>query len=287
MVEPSSLQNQVCLVTGATAGLGKAAAVQLAQRGATVVIVARTQAKGDAAVAEIKAKTDSAAVSALTGDLSSLAAVRRVAAQFREQHDRLHVLINNAAVFKQQRILTGEGLELMFATNHLAPFLLTNLLLDMLQAGTPSTIITVSAPSTSKLSFDDLQGVRSFSALNAFGASKAANLLFTCALARRLAGKRVTANAYHPGIVRTSLMREAPAPMRLLLSLFSFMAQPPEKAAEGLVWLAETQAGGANGQLFRGQKPMATSDYVRDEAVQEHLWAESARLAGSGEEDAG
>ncbi|WP_343424764.1 SDR family NAD(P)-dependent oxidoreductase [Candidatus Amarolinea dominans] len=199
----------------------------------------------------------------------------------------MHVLINNAAVFKQQRILTGEGLELMFATNHLAPFLLTNLLLDMLQAGTPSTIITVSAPSTSKLSFDDLQGVRSFSALNAFGASKAANLLFTCALARRLAGKRVTANAYHPGIVRTSLMREAPAPMRLLLSLFSFMAQPPEKAAEGLVWLAETQAGGANGQLFRGQKPMATSDYVRDEAVQEHLWAESARLAGSGEEDAG
>ena len=287
MVEPLSLQNQVCLVTGATAGLGKAAAVQFARRGATVVIVARTQAKGDAAVAEIKTQAGSAAVSALSGDLSSLAAVRRVAAQFREQHDRLHVLINSAAVFKQQRIVTDEGLELMFATNHLAPFLLTNLLLDRLQDSTPSTVITVSAPSTSKLNFDDLQGARSFSALNAFGASKAANLLFTFALARRLAGKRVTANAYHPGIVRTSLMREAPAPMRLLLSLFSFMAQPPEKAAAGLVWLAATRRGGANGQLFHGQKPITTSAYTHDETVQERLWAESVRLTGASGESFG
>jgi NAD(P)-dependent dehydrogenase (short-subunit alcohol dehydrogenase family) len=287
MGEVLSLQNQVCLVTGATAGLGKAAAVQLAQRGATVVIVARTQAAGDAAVAEIKTQTSRATVSALSGDLSSLAAVRRLAAQFREGHDRLHVLINNAAVFKQQRTVTGEGLELMFATNHLAPFLLTNLLLDRLQASAPSTVITVSAPSTSKLNFDDLQGARRFSALNAFGASKAANLLFTFALARRLGGVGVTANAYHPGIVRTRLMREAPAPMRLLLSLFSFMAQPPEKAAAGLAWLAETRGGGVSGQLFHGQKPITTSAYTQDEAVQERLWAESVRLTGASGESFG
>ena len=287
MGEALSLQNQVCLVTGATAGLGKAVAVQLAQRGATVVIVARTQAAGDAAVAEIKTQTSRATVSALSGDLSSLAAVRRLAAQFREGHDRLHVLINNAAVFKQQRTVTGEGLELMFATNHLAPFLLTNLLLDRLQASAPSTVITVSAPSTSKLNFDDLQGARRFSALNAFGASKAANLLFTFALARRLGGVGVTANAYHPGIVRTRLMREAPAPMRLLLSLFSFMAQPPEKAAAGLAWLAETRGAGVSGQLFHGQKPITTSAYTHDETVQERLWAESVRLPGASGESFG
>lgn len=276
----SSMQKQVCLVTGATAGLGKAVAVQLAQRGATVVIVARTPAKGEAAVAEIESQASNAAVGALSGDLSSQADVRRIAAQFREHHDALHVLVNNAAVYKQERALSADGLELMFATNHLAPFLLTHLLLDLLQASAASTVITVSAPSTSKLNFDDLQGERKFSSLSAFGASKAANLLFTFALARKLGGKGVTANAYHPGIVRTNLMSDAPTPMRLFLRLASFRALPPEKAAEGLVWLAETRAGGTSAQLFHGQKVISTSDYTRDQAVQERLWAESARLTG-------
>src|SRR5262249_3131281 len=146
-----------------------------------------------------------------------------------KRYDRLDVLINNAAVFKQRRTLTPEGLETMFATNHVGPFLLTNLLLERLKASPSSRILIMTAPSTTKVDFDDLQADKHFNPLQAFGASKTCNLLFTYELARRLADTHVTVNAILPGLVKSQLMREAPAPIRWVPSLLS---STPEQAAQ-------------------------------------------------------
>jgi NAD(P)-dependent dehydrogenase (short-subunit alcohol dehydrogenase family) len=174
----------------------------------------------------------------------------------------------------------------MFATNHLGYFLLTNLLVDVLKKGAPSVVFNLTAPSTVKLDFDDLQGERRFSPIRAFGATKAANLLFTFALARRLeegdsgSGKSVVANAYHPGVTRSNLMREAPTPMRLFGRVLDLFASTPERAAEGLVKLVAESAGGANGMFFHDRKMISAPPYTRDREVQERLWAESVRLTG-------
>lgn len=275
----ATLRDRTCLVTGATSGIGKAIAQGLARRGATVAIVARDRARGEAAAAEIGAQASNAHVDLLLADLSSQAAIRALAEEVKQRYDRLHVLVNNAAVFKSRRELTPDGLEMMFATNHLAYYLLTHLLREKLVASAPAAVLSVTAPSTVRLNFDDLQGERSFSAPNAFGASKTCNLLFTFALARRAQGSGVSAHAYHPGLVRTNLMRQAPAPMRLLGGIFNlFGAVSAERAVAGLIRLAETAGGGHNGLLYHVDRPMDAPPYTRDEAVQERLWAESVRL---------
>jgi NAD(P)-dependent dehydrogenase (short-subunit alcohol dehydrogenase family) len=248
--------------------------------GAAVVMVCRNQERGEAAQTEIVAESGSQTVELLLIDLSSQASIRAAAEKFMRGHDHLHVLINSAAVFLRERQLTEDGLEVTFATNHLGPFLLTNLLLGVLEGSTPSRVITVSAPSTSKIDFDDLQGEEKYSATSAFGASKAANLLFTYALARRLRERGVTANAYHPGIVRTNLMRQAPAPMRLFGSLLNLFGSTPERAAEGLLELASaSQFEGVTGKLIHKGKPIS-APYIDDIATQERLWQVSAELTG-------
>jgi NAD(P)-dependent dehydrogenase (short-subunit alcohol dehydrogenase family) len=275
----NTMQGRVCLVTGATSGLGKAVALGLARRGATVVLVERSRTKGEFTLAQIKAATGNTAVTYLDADLASQAAVRQLAEAFKRTHDSLHVLVNNAAIYRSERAVSPDGLEMMFATNHLGYFLLTNLLLGVLERDAPSCIFNVTAPSTSRLNFDDLQGEGKFSPLNAFGASKSANLLFTFALARRVKDKGIVANAYHPGIVRSGLMREAPLPIRVLLSLMNPFARTPDRAAEGLVGLAAVNANGATGQLFHDEKIITAAAYTQDPQVQERLWEVSARLA--------
>lgn len=276
----TQLTGQTCLITGSTSGIGKAAALALAGRGADVTIVARDAAKGEVTLTELKARSGNNAIECLPADLSSLSSIRQLADEFRRRHSNLHVLIHSAVVLKQSRMLTADGLEIMFATNHLAAFLLTNLLLDLLEASAPASVITLTAPATNALDMDDLQGEHRFNALQAFGASKVANLLFTFALARRLEGSGVVANAYHPGLVRsTGLMREAPLPMRVIGSLLNLAAVSPQKSVEGLIELATTHADGKTGQLFHGTKVIQPSTYSRDEQVQERLWVESSRLA--------
>jgi NAD(P)-dependent dehydrogenase (short-subunit alcohol dehydrogenase family) len=272
------MQGNVCLVTGANAGLGKAAALGLAKLGATVVLACRDQARGEAALAEIKAASHNEAVELLLVDLSSLVSVRRAASEFTQRHQRLDVLINNAGIFKRQRTLTVDGLETMFATNHLGPFLLTNLLLETLKASALARILTITAPSTSTLNFDDLQGEQRFSALGAFGASKACNLLFTYELARRLEGKGVTSNAIHPGLVKSTLMKEAAAPIRFFTGLISVS---PEKAAAVPVYYASSpEVAGVTGKFFRGKKAISSSAYSLDPANQRRLWEVSEKLVG-------
>ena len=275
---PTDMQGKICLVTGSTSGLGKATAFALALQHATVILGCRDQQRGEAVLAEIKAAIPTANVDLLLLDLSVQQSIRTAVTEFENRYDHLDVLINNAAVFKRQHTLTVDGYESMFATNHLGPFLLTNLLLSLLKAATSARILIITAPSTTRIAFEDLQAEHKFSALHAFGASKAANLLFTYDLAHRLASTTVTVNAIYPGLVKTSLMREAPAPLRWLTSLF---AHSPEPVAQSVVYYASSQEVQAmTGLLFnKGKQAMNYSPYTKDRAVQQQLWGASMALA--------
>lgn len=275
-----SNDTKTALVTGANAGLGFAAATGLAAAGLTVILVCRDQARGEAARAAIIARTGSASVELALADLASLESVRQLAAEVTARHPRLQVLVNNAAVMLNQRRLSPDGHELMFATNHLGPFLLTQLLLDVLTAGAPARVINVSAPSTVRPDFADLEGERRYDPVMAFGASKAANLLFTYALARQMKERAVSVNAFHPGLIRTGLMRQAPGPMRLFGGVLNMFAAPPERAGAELVELAVSpKFEGVTGQLIHNGRPIQ-APFGDDRDAQTQLWQRSLALTG-------
>jgi NAD(P)-dependent dehydrogenase (short-subunit alcohol dehydrogenase family) len=283
--DAGEMKGKACLVTGANSGVGKAAAAAMAGLGATVIMVCRDEARGRAARTEVASESGNEAVDLMHADLSSLSSVRALATEFSRRYPRLDVLVNDAAIFANKRILTVDGLELMFATNYLGPFLLTRLLIPRLEAGRPARIINVSAPSSMIPDFDDLQGERAFGAIGAFGASKAADLLFTYALARRLEGRGVTVNAYHPGIVRTNLVRGAPTAVRVITGILNvFVGVSARRASEGLVELASSaQFGSTTGALVHDGKTMK-SILSGDVDAQERLWQASCKLAGVPEE---
>lgn len=265
------------LITGATGSIGGAAALALARAGAEVVLAGRDTDRLGRLQQTIAAATGAKAHT-LAVDLADMAAIRQAAAACAADHPRLDALIHTAALFTSERRLSADGLELMFAVNHLAPFLLTSLLLPQLRAAAPSRVLTVTAPATNRLNFADLQGTRRFQPLNAFGASKMANLLFTYELARRLDGSGVTANAVHPGLVRSELMSQAPLPIRWLVRLAS---APPERAGAELADLAlAPELTSVSGQLLRGRQAIASNRYSHDPAVQRQLWEASESLVG-------
>jgi NAD(P)-dependent dehydrogenase (short-subunit alcohol dehydrogenase family) len=250
-----------------------------------VGIVGRDGTRADAVCAEIATVQRGGSARAFVADLARLSDVRRLGADVGDAFSRLDVLVHCAAVFMPRRSTTPDGLETMFATNHLAPFLLTHLLLPLLRASAPSRILVLTAPSTVRLDFDDLQGERSFGALTAFGASKAADLLFVHELARRLTGTGVTANAVHPGLVRTALMRHAPAPLRWATALVS---APPARAAKAIAPLAlSPEYAGQSGRFFKNGRQIEAPAYTRDQAVAQRFWDVSARLAGLDNSDGG
>jgi retinol dehydrogenase-12 len=205
------MSGKACLVTGATSGIGKETALRLAALGAAVTILARDEARGEAAAAEIRRRVPLAHVETMTADLSSLAQVRQLAAQVVARFGRLDVLVNNAGVISLRRQLTADGLEITFATNHLGPFLLTSMLRGLLERSAPARVVTVSSAAHRQvraIPWDDLaRGDRAGNA-QAYAVSKLLNVLFTAELARRLAGTGVTANCLHPGFVRTALGRD-------------------------------------------------------------------------------
>ena len=274
-----SLNGKTCMVTGGSGSIGKAAATRLAQAGATVLLVCRDQTKGDTIRAEINSATGNNSVELLICDLSQQESIRNMVKVFYQNHQKLDVLLNTAAVFLNRRVETPDGLETMFATNHLGPFLLTNLLIRSLKAAAPARVITVTAPSTTKLDFEDLQGTKHFGALNAFGATKTANLLFTYELARRLAGSDVSANALHPGLVRSPLMHEAPFIIRWISKLAS---KSPKGAAEALFYLSSSPTvKDITGRFFKGMKMSESSNYSCDSENQSRLWKLSAALTNT------
>jgi len=271
---------KIILITGATAGIGRATALELARTDSKVIISARNASSGEAVRAEIRALSGRDNVDVLSGDLSELAAIREMADKFKKKYPRLDVLINNAGVYRNTRQLTVDGFESMFGINHLAPFLLTNLLLDPLKASGHARVLNIAAPSTTKLSFDDLQGEQNFKAFNAFGASKMANLLFTFELARHLAGTGVKVNAIHPGLARSSLMGDANFFMRTMINLFS---GTPEKAALGILGIAlSDQFENQTGKFYSQGKEIKADSYAYDREAQKKLWDVSMKLTGLG-----
>ena len=210
MADTARMTGKTVLVTGGTGGIGKATAVGLAALGARVGITGRDRVRAEAAAADIRAASGNPAVDVFTADLSSQAEVRRLAGEVLDAYPRLDVLVNNVGGFWAHRHVTADGLEHTFALNHLAPFLLTNLLLDRLKASAPARVVTVSsgAHATGRIDFDDLQGSATYSGQRAYNASKLANVMFTYELARRLDGTGVTATVLHPGVVRTNFGAE-------------------------------------------------------------------------------
>jgi NAD(P)-dependent dehydrogenase (short-subunit alcohol dehydrogenase family) len=256
------MKGKIVLITGASGGLGEATATAFAQAGAEVIMLARNPQRLEAAAERVR---KFGSVTTLVADLADPKSVRAAA----DKVKRLDVLVNNAGIYKQTRSLVGNHLEAMFATNHLGPFLLTTLLLDKLRGG---RILNVAAPSTTKLDFADLQGEKKFSAFHAFGASKMCNLLTTYELARRQNDVRVV--AFHPGLVKSELMSEAPGPLRFFLKLVS---SSPQKPAAALVELAR-RADLSSGKFFTSKKEIRSSDYSHDPAVQKQLWDVSEQL---------
>ena len=272
---------RTALVTGATSGIGRAVAEALATAGVSVGIVARDAVRGEQTRTQIADATGNERVALFMGDLSSLASVRRLGGSVAKAYPALDLLIHCAGVYTRRRTVTGDGFETMFATNVLGPFLLTDLLLARLRAARPARILLLSAPSTVRLDFDDLHREHRFRSLTAFGATKAAGLLFTFELARRLEGAGVTANAVHPGLVRTNLMRQALAPVRWATWLVS---APPARAARAIVPLAlAPEHEGKTGRFFKGGREIEPPPYTRDPKVARHLWEECTSLTQLGE----
>jgi NAD(P)-dependent dehydrogenase (short-subunit alcohol dehydrogenase family) len=270
------MEHKICLVTGATSGIGKETARGLLRLGATVVITARDAAKGEAVVAELKPA--GGRVELLVLDLGSLASVRSAAAEFQRRFTRLDVLVNNAGTSLFTRQVTPDGYEANFAINHLGPFLFTKLLGSLLAKSAPSRVVNVASSALAPLDLNDLMSEKSFDPMTVYSRTKAANILFTGELARRWAGTGVTVNCLHPGVVKTNLVRDARGPMKFMFGLFRPFFVKPDQGAENSVYLASSpDVAGVTGAYFIGHKS-SPSPYLTDTAGQKALWDASERL---------
>jgi NAD(P)-dependent dehydrogenase (short-subunit alcohol dehydrogenase family) len=278
----ATMNGKIYLVTGATNGIGKAAAQALAQMGATVVIVGRDAQKTARVTEEIKLTSGNQNVDFLLADLSSQQDVRRLADEFKSKYSHLHVLLNNAGGTFATRQLSADGIEMTFALNHLAYFLLTNMLLETMKASAPARIINVSsdAHSGGKIDFDNLQGEQSYSSFGPYGNSKLANILFTTELARRLEGTGVTVNALHPGLTNTGFGRNNPGfLMKIMGAIIPLIARPPEKGAETSIYLATSpEVEGISGKYFVDCKVTQPAPQASDTSVARKLWEVSAKI---------
>ena len=284
MADAPLMTGKSVLVTGGTGGIGRATAIGLVALGARVGITGRDPARTEAAAAGIRAMPGSPAVNAFAADLSVQAGVRRLAAQVLDTYPRLDVLVNNAGGFWAHRHVTANGLEHTFALNHLAPFLLTNLLLDRLTASAPARIVTVSSGAHAKgrIDFDDLQGERDYSGQRAYSQSKLANVMFTYELARRLDGTGVTATVLHPGVVRTSFGAEDQAAyLAVMIGVARpFMKTPAQGAATPIYLASSPEVEGITGRYFVNRKPKTSSKASYDTTAAARLWQASIDLAG-------
>ena len=256
-----SMQGKVCMVTGATSGIGKATALELARMGATVVMVSRDRARGEAVQSEIKTKSGNDNVELLLADLSSQASIRQLAENFQQRYTQLHVLNNNAGVYMFSRQETVDGLEMTFAVNQLAPFLLMH--------------------ESAKIDMDDLQSKKRYTFMSAYGQSKLALVMFTYELARRLEGTGVTTNCLHPGFVATNIGQGGvgPAGRAVVKFIFSNFGISPEEGAKTSIYLATSpDVEGVTGKYFVKSIPKRSAAITYDESLQRQLWDECAKL---------
>jgi NAD(P)-dependent dehydrogenase (short-subunit alcohol dehydrogenase family) len=278
-----SMSGRVVLITGGTGGIGKATAVGLAIMGARVAITGRDAERTDEAAREICA-AGGGQVDAFVADLSSQVEVRRLAEEVLRRLPRLDVLVNNVGGYWNTRHVTADKLERTLAVNHLAPFLLTNLLLDRLKESAPARVVTVAsnAQALGRIDFGDLQGERTYSGARAYNQSKLANVLFSYELARRLAGSAVTANALHPGVVRTSFGGEDPSGVQRLLVPFlrPFMKSPARGAATSIHVASAPELAQVSGGYFANSRARRSSARSYDESSAARLWQVSADRVG-------
>ena len=279
-----SIQDKTVLVTGATNGIGKLTAEQLAAQGAHVVIVSRSAERCAAVVDEIRARQPSASLDWIAADLSLLAGVVGAAATFRARYPQLHVLVNNAGAFFARRVVTAEGYESTFALNHLSYFLLTEQLRELLIGSAPARVINVSseAHQGGAIALADLMGERRYRGWSAYSQSKLANVLFTYSLARQLEGSAVTVNALHPGFVATGFGRNNEGWVGRLMPLVQRFALRPEQGAETSVYLATHPAvAGVTGKYFVRCQEKRSARRSYDLQVQEQLWRASEQLVSA------
>ena len=276
------MQGQVCVVTGATSGIGKAAAAALARQGAEIIVVGRDPGRAEATAAAIQA--DGAPPPKVEiADLALLDQVRALAGRLNQNLDRIDVLINNAGLVLNERRVTPDGYEHVFAVNHLAPFLLTNLLRPKLTASAPARVITVSsdAHTAARLDLDDPNLEHGWSSWRSYSNSKLANILFTRELAGRLDGTGVTANCLHPGVVRTGFGRDARPLMRAGITIAKPFMLSPERGADTIVYLASSpDVAAKTGGYYVKRQLREPSAAARDDGLARRLWEISERLTG-------
>ena len=280
----TDLTGRTCLVTGATHGIGRATAEALAALGATVIVHGRDSAAVGAVCHEIARASGNAHVTGVVADFASLAAVRRLAADVTARHARLDVLVNNAGTSARHRRLTSDGFEWLLGVNHLAPFLLTTLLLDKLKASAPARVVTVASRAYRRgtLELDDLNWERrKYRSLKAYSDTKLANILFTRELARRVAGSGVTANSLHPGVVATNIFNQ----LGFFGRVFTMLAKPllltSAEGAKTSVYLASAaEVAGVSGKFFDRCRERPLEPVASDDAGAQRLWERSEQLCG-------
>jgi NAD(P)-dependent dehydrogenase (short-subunit alcohol dehydrogenase family) len=280
--DDDTMEGRICVVTGATSGLGKATALGLAARGATLVLVCRDRDRGERVRQEIRAATGNPNVECALGDLSDPASIRECARAIMKRHPAVRVLVNQAGLVTSRREVTRDGLEMMFAVNHLAYFALANGLRPALQAGAPSRIINVGGgiQAAGDIHFEDLQAERRFGWFRQLAQSKLANVLFTYEMARRLEGTGVTVNCVDPGGVRTNLGKHTGGLPRVLATVFRPLFATPERGAQPAIWLASSPAlERVTGRYYQKKQDKRSSPKSYDEAIAARLWDVSAELA--------
>jgi NAD(P)-dependent dehydrogenase (short-subunit alcohol dehydrogenase family) len=277
------VQGKVVVITGATSGIGKVAAEKLAGMGARLVLVARDKARGEAFLGRLRELTRGITHSIHYADLSRLAQMKQVAAAIAAAEPRIDVLINNAGALYNSRHVTEDGLELTFALNHLAYFVMTHGLRERLLASAPARVVNVSsnAHRGARLDFNDLQSANGYNGFRVYGRSKLSNILFTREMSRRLAGSGVTANCLHPGFVATRFGDESGGLFSIVVRLAKTFAISPEKGAETIVYLASSPAvANVSGGYFYKCRPATPTKEAQDDAAAQRLWLETAKLAG-------
>ena len=282
------MKGKTVIVTGGNNGIGLETAVGLSTLGAHVVITARNQAKGDAALADIKDRSGNDSVQLMLADFASLSSIRDFAADFKKNHDRLDVLVNNAGGLNTSRSETQDGFETTFGVNHLGYFLVTNLLLDMLKASTPARVVSVSSRAHVRrkgMNFDDLNSEHGYSGMGVYGDSKLANVLFTYELARRLEGSSVTANCLHPGVVRSGFGQNNSGLISLLFkSAYTLMTPFTKSNAQGAatsIYLASSpEVEGVTGKYFADSKETESNPASHDKEAAKRLWEISEQMTG-------
>ncbi len=274
------LKDKVCMITGATSGIGRETAKALAAKGAILVLPIRDSLKGDTLKDEILEQTPGAKIELMHCDLGSFASIRDFAKEFESRYDKLHILINNAGIWETKRNLSDDGIERNFAVNHLAPFLLTNLLLDTIKASAPARIVNVASEAhrQGKIQFSDIEFEKKYSSLKAYGQSKLANILFTKKLSQKLKDTGVTVNCLHPGVVSTNLFDKMPSIIIKAMGLFMIS---PEKGAQTTIYLATSpEVEDKSGGYYAKSKPKKPSSEALRQNVADKLWELSEKYTG-------